>query len=224
MIIAAALGSAPNLAVAEPLRLRLHALATQYNFQLEGAELIGNERLVVKNFNNLDDQIGRFLENYNYIVMRNPEGRIKRLTIVGAKSVPAAPVSAVKSVRVERKGAEHYVEAILTGPNGYSVTLTTMVDTGASTIVLPRSMARTLGFRDASLQRVLMQTANGTTDGLLATLRSVRVGDVESKEVLVTFVDDRQLGGKRLLGMSFLGRFRLTIDGGSGTISFADHE
>jgi aspartyl protease family protein len=196
MMIAMIVASPLQLAAAESVRLRLHALATQYDFQLEGAELIGNEPQVVEKPGSLDEQIGRILENYNYIVMRNAKGRIKNLTIVGVKTIPATSTNPANSVETEKIGAEHYVDAVLIGPNRYPITLKAMIDTGASTIVLPHTMVRTLGFQENSLQRVRMQTANGTTDGLLATLRSVRVGGAESKDVSVTFVDDQQLGGE----------------------------
>ena len=55
---------------------------------------------------------------------------------------------------------------------------------------------------------------------MLASLRSVRVGDAEARDVAVTFVEDGQLGGKQLLGMSFLGRFRMTFDGRTGALEF----
>jgi len=42
--------------------------------------------------------------------------------------------------------------------------------------------------------------------------------EAETDGVAVTFVDDHLLGGRQLLGMSFLGRFRMTIDGGSGEL------
>jgi aspartyl protease family protein len=48
--------------------------------------------------------------------------------------------------------------------------------------------------------------------GKLGKLGSVRVGDVVSEGVAVTFLPDDRLGGNKLLGMSFLGRFQVTID------------
>ena len=43
-------------------------------------------------------------------------------------------------------------------------------------------------------------------------LAAVRVGHAEVKDVPVTFIADKHLGRKALLGMSFLDHFRLTID------------
>ena len=93
-----------------------------------------------------------------------------------------------------------------------------LVDTGASTLVFPQSLASSLGYAADDLQSVRVQTANGKTMGLTAMLQSVRVGEAESERVAVTFVDYNLLGGKRLLGMSSLGRFRMTIDGNNGVL------
>ena len=87
-----------------------------------------------------------------------------------------------------------------------------MVDTGASTLVLPQSLAASLGYAANQLEFVHVQTANGNTTGLAAMMQSVRVGEAKTARVAVTFVDDQ------LLGMSFLSRFRMTIDGSNGTL------
>ena len=158
------------------------------------------------------------LVNYNFIISRDERNKIAKLTIVGLRVTPAVRPSPTEYIKTERHQSEHYVEAVLTGPNGRVVPLKFMVDTGASTLVLPRSLAETLGFVSDDLQSVRVQTANGKTMGSTAMLQSVRVGEAESASVAVTFVDDHLLGGKRLLGMSFLGRFRMTIDGSSGVI------
>ena len=113
---------------------------------------------------------------------------------------------------------EHYVDAELAGPNGRLLPLRVMVDTGASTLVLPRSLVEKLGFAQKHGTEVRVQTANGMTAGLLASLDTVRVGEAEAHDVAVTFVEDHLLGGKQLLGMSFLSRFRMTIDGNTGTL------
>jgi predicted aspartyl protease len=61
-----------------------------------------------------------------------------------------------------------------------------------------------------------MQTGNGVTTGRLGQLVSVKVGDDQARRVDVIFVPDADLGGRMLLGMSFLGRFRVTMDAAGG--------
>ena len=46
----------------------------------------------------------------------------------------------------------------------------------------------------------------------LGQLRNVRVGAVSAENVEVSFIEDSKLKGNRLLGMSFLQRFKMTID------------
>ena len=87
-----------------------------------------------------------------------------------------------------------------------------MVDTGATRIVLPESMTRTLGFSDKDLKSGWTQTANGKVRTEQGILRSVQVGRAIVDDVAVNFVADEALGKNALLGMSFLGRFRITID------------
>ncbi len=46
----------------------------------------------------------------------------------------------------------------------------------------------------------------------LGKLNSVQVGHAHVRDVAVGFIEDEKIGEQHLLGMSFLGRFRLTID------------
>lgn len=87
-----------------------------------------------------------------------------------------------------------------------------LVDTGASTVVLPSSMMESLGFQPEALENRVAQTANGKVAAKVGVLSSVIVGAVRADEVRVTFVPDGGLSANNLLGMSFLERFRVTID------------
>ena len=206
----------------DSLRTQIESLASERGFQVRGADLIGEETGADANSKDAAGQISRLLANYNFVVTRDPQGRIAQLTIVGMRVSPAVSSVTSGEIPIERQSAEHYVEAVVQGPNGREVPLSVMVDTGASTLVLPRSLAGSLGYTADQLQAVRVQTANGMTEGQSAILQSVRVGDAETARVAVTFVDDRLLGGKRLLGMSFLGRFRMTIDGGNGLLQLEE--
>ena len=93
-----------------------------------------------------------------------------------------------------------------------------MVDTGASTVVLPKSMIGQLGFAVDELRDGWTQTANGRVRVKTGTLRSVAVGSAMAQDVTVTFLEDKRLNGARLLGMSFLQRFRMTIDDANNRI------
>jgi aspartyl protease family protein len=203
---------------AENLRRQLETLAADRDFRIEGIDLIGDEDSASPGTKIMADRINLLLENYNFVITRDSQDRIAQLTIVGLRVKPAVRPSFPELIKTERHQSEHYVEAVLTGPNGQNLALKFMVDTGASTLVLPQSLATSLGYTAEELQTVHVQTANGKTMGLSAMLQSVRVGEAETDGVAVTFVDDHLLGGRQLLGMSFLGRFRMTIDGGSGEL------
>ena len=87
-----------------------------------------------------------------------------------------------------------------------------MVDTGASTVVLPQSMIGRLGFAVGELRDGWTQTANGRVRAKVGKLQSIAVGTAMAQDVTVTFLEDNRLNGAKLLGMSFLQRFRITID------------
>ena len=204
--------------MADNLRFQLETLAADRDFRIQGVEHLRDENSTNLDGEKLTDQINLLLANYNFVVTRDTQNRIAQLTIVGLRVKPRHRPLPPEYIKTERHHSEHYVEAVLTGPNGRDLPLKFMVDTGASTLVLPQSLANTLGYAPGDLESVRVQTANGKTMGRTATLQSVRVGEAESERVAVTFVDDHLLGGKRLLGMSFLGRFRMTIDGNNGVL------
>jgi aspartyl protease family protein len=85
-----------------------------------------------------------------------------------------------------------------------------MVDTGASVVSLGAADATRLGIDYKSGQPVRMATANGSVMAWRVKLASVRVGDVEVREV------DAVVGDSSmpfvLLGNSFLGRFSMRRD------------
>jgi aspartyl protease family protein len=203
---------------AEDLRRQLENIAAERGFRIAGIELIGDEKSSNYRSKNLVNQINLLLANYNFILIRDAKDQIAQLTIVGLRVTPPERPSFPQYIKTEKFHSEHYVEAVLTGPNGQVLPLKFMVDTGASTLVLPQSLATTLGYAPDELKSVRVQTANGKTEGLTATLQTVRVGEAETEQVAVTFVEDHLLGGKKLLGMSFLGRFRMTFDGSNGLL------
>lgn len=73
-------------------------------------------------------------------------------------------------------------------------------------------MIQELGFNPGNLQEGISQTASGTTPVKVGFLRTVKLGSAAAKDVQVGFIEDRKLQGAKLLGMSFLQRYRMTID------------
>jgi len=71
--------------------------------------------------------------------------------------------------------------------------------------------AAKLGFRLSELKQGWSDTANGKVAFRLATLASMDVQEARVEDVSISFIDDEKLVGP-LLGMSFLGKFSLTLD------------
>jgi len=92
--------------------------------------------------------------------------------------------------------------------NGRSVTF--MLDTGATTVALSAADATRLGIDYQKGTPVRVNTANGVTPGYRLRLASVRVGDVEVRDV--DAIVSQQPMPFVLLGNSFIGRFSMRRD------------
>ena len=189
----------------------LEALAAQAGFVVEGLDRIGPEP--ARNADGTTaERLRTLLQDYNYLVIQSRPGAIEKVLVTSRKAPEARGSADRAHVGTIRIGTQHQVEAILTGPNAVAQTVSLIVDTGASTLVLPTSMIREMGFRPEDLRDGSSQTASGTVPVKTGTLGSVRVGAVAASDVPVSFIADRKLQGAMLLGMSFLQRFRVTID------------
>ena len=208
-------------AAAANLRDQLRDLAQLQGFEIRGLELVtsGPARVAP---GDLRIQIKRMLADYNFVVFENGAGDIRKVTILarGGEDTVYPDQSVIHTVTVpgehiipaRRRGAHQLVEAVLVGPGQATQSVSLMVDTGASTVVLPQSMIAQLGFVVDELRDGWTQTANGRVRVKVGTLNSIAVGTATAQEVTVTFLEDKRLNGARLLGMSFLQRFRMTID------------
>jgi aspartyl protease family protein len=205
------LWSLPVFAAAGDLRGELEALAAQGGFSIEGLARLGPEPAGLAEGTPVE-RLKALLQDYNYLVVQSRPGLIERVLITSRKAADGAKSADRAYVETTRLGTHHQVQATLAGPNAVARTVPLLVDTGASTIVLPESMIEELGFAPEALQDGISQTASGTVPVKIGVLRSVRVGAVAAGDVQVAFIADRRLNGALLLGMSFLNRFRMTID------------
>lgn len=87
-----------------------------------------------------------------------------------------------------------------------------VVDTGATLVSLPRSVADRAGVRLDEASVVGVNTANGRARAYKVMLNSVQVGEVRANMVEALVMEDRQLH-VGLLGMSFLNRFNMSREG-----------
>lgn len=129
------------------------------------------------------------------------------------KGRPVRPVPSAEgdviTVPLRRAGGVWWVEVTLND----SRTTWFMIDTGATWCTLSPELADLLDIRPAADARTAnLQTANGRTSGPLVWIPSIRVGDVEARNVpavVLASADLRQVG---ILGNSFLSRYVVTLD------------
>jgi aspartyl protease family protein len=113
-------------------------------------------------------------------------------------------VDGERSVRIRRRPDGHFIAK--TEVNGVSLTM--LIDTGASTVVLKPIDAQRLGIDVDKLKyTVPVQTANGTTYAAHVRLRSLSLGPISLKDVEALVAKPGTLR-ENLLGMSFLSRLR----------------
>jgi aspartyl protease family protein len=109
-----------------------------------------------------------------------------------------------RSVRIRKRSDGHFI--VKTEANGVSLSM--LVDTGASTVVLKPADAQRLGIDVERLRYgVPVQTANGTTYAASVRLRNLAIGNIVLEEVDALVARPGALKDN-LLGMSFLSRLR----------------
>lgn len=95
-----------------------------------------------------------------------------------------------------------------------------IVDTGASSTALSAEVAFDIGLSpDSRYRKVMMSTANGRSEVWIGEVQSIRLGDVEQRNIPVMVLEnfgEDGLGG--LLGLNFLNAFNWHIDQQAGTL------
>lgn len=179
------------------------------------------------------------LESFDHVIIQTPTGGVERVIILGEK-VPYTPPPEVASgeneegaegdqppaegeivLDTQRKGASHTLSLMLEGDGGKRVPQVLLLDTGAEFVVLPASLVEQLGIDPKGLRKQQIQTANGSVEAQVGSLAAVWLGETRISGVNTAFIDDDKLGGNALLGMSVLGRFRVTIDDDNNQVVLA---
>lgn len=199
------------------LRAQLAQLSARNDFAIEGLDRLVDAPAGLPS-GDLRQQIETLLAGHNHMLMMRSGGTVARVVVLGPKAAPGPRPDRV-TFRTTRDGGHHVASAVLAGAGRTRINVAMLIDTGATTIVLPTSMIERLGYHPDDLADAVMQTANGRVMGKNGVLASVTIGNVTARDVAVSFVDDERLGGKMLLGMSFLGRFRMTIDDARNSVT-----
>jgi len=130
-----------------------------------------------------------------------------------ARSKPGQPgAGETYYIRVSRAGTSMMVNVRLNN----SVTAPFLIDTGASDVLVPATVAKRLGLElsDARTQRY--STANGVIEQPVVMLRSVALGDAVVENVPASVSDSMGVG---LLGLSFFNHFNYSIDAANGVVT-----
>ena len=140
------------------------------------------------------------------------KGELKNLKGETVKSSPTALANKkpkIHVIKAKQGHGDHYiVEVVLNG----SVKANLIVDTGATMVVLSEQIGRKLGIhRNSDLPTIGMSTAGGKVEAPLFILDSLKLGSAEVFNVETT--TNPHMGDMDgLLGMAFLGEFKVEMD------------
>ncbi|MGB5279386.1 MAG: TIGR02281 family clan AA aspartic protease [Gammaproteobacteria bacterium] len=116
-----------------------------------------------------------------------------------------------KEIVLQRNAYGHYVSSGTI--NDHEVVF--LLDTGASDIAVPESLANDIGL--TKNQRIVVSTANGNTRAFRTRLASVAIGDIKLYDLSAIILTNMP-GKEILLGMNFLKHFEITQKGKTLTI------
>ena len=116
-----------------------------------------------------------------------------------------------KEIVLQRNAYGHYV----TSGTINDVEVVFLLDTGATDIAVPESLANDIGL--IKKQRIVVKTANGNARAYRTRIASVGIGDIKLYDLNATILTNMP-GKEILLGMNFLKHFEITQKGKSLTI------
>jgi clan AA aspartic protease (TIGR02281 family) len=102
-----------------------------------------------------------------------------------------------------------------------TVTGTFVVDTGATYTSISRDMAKEMGLDLTNCDHIVITTANGRIEVPKVLIKRLKVKGLEAQNVEATVIDiHRGASFNGLLGLSFIKKFKLTIDANAGQLIF----
>ncbi len=200
---------------ADDLFTQIRSLQDQMNVPIIGLERIQNEAKI-NTRGNPEQQIEQLLASFNHVVSRNKKGKIERIVIINKKQKQEDQRIVLPT---SLQGNHLTVSVSLSGDGQLWQTLDMLIDTGADLVVLPESMIAQLGLSDSPFRQEKIQTANGLVNAKIGKLKELRIASETVENIDVAFIADALLGQNRLLGMSALGHYQVTIDDKSQSIT-----
>ena len=116
-----------------------------------------------------------------------------------------------KEIVLQRNAYGHYVTSGTINDNE----VVFLLDTGASDIAVPESLANDIGL--VKKQRIVVKTANGNARAYRTRIASVGIGDIKLYDLNATILTNMP-GKEILLGMNFLKHLEITQKGRTLTI------
>jgi aspartyl protease family protein len=130
-------------------------------------------------------------------------GRRQSLVLGAAPGRVVASMSAPRNIVMSMGPGGHYTAQ--GSINGQATSF--LVDTGATSVAISQVEADKLGLRYVNGKRIVTQTANGAVPAYLIQLASIRIGEVEVRNVAAIVIPGQM--NDVLLGNSFLNRFQM---------------
>ena len=156
-------------------------------------------------------QGGAFEEGKSDVIQRYEAAPV-RPRLSSARRNGSNASSKVYRIRVQKTGSSMRVMVRL---NDF-VVAPFYIDTGASDVSLPESVAKELGLDLAGARTNLYSTANGTVESAVVNLDSVDLGGARVENVPAHVSKSMSVG---LLGLSFFNHFKYRVDPGSGIVT-----
>jgi len=125
--------------------------------------------------------------------------------------MPFSVVSKPKPTQHEISYTSHNGSIFVDGQvNG--IPMRFVVDTGASLVVIPPAIAEQAGIDTTDSRQARLQTANGVVTAPMVTVDQVIADNVAIEQVPAVIKNVSAVPDLGLLGMSFFGRHKMTID------------
>ncbi|MEE9412733.1 MAG: retroviral-like aspartic protease family protein [Methylococcales bacterium] len=193
---------------------KLHALVEQHGLLIVGIDKTMDAEAVISN-EPLPTMIKRLLSDFNYMVVLDDNGDLLKVNIIGQKGAPTEHAGSTV-VDTKQEGGHHKIKVGLTGTNGVRHDVMLLVDTGADVVVLEEAMIEVLQLDRKKMTKQVVKTANGETEALKGKIPMVEIKSQKQKMIDAAFLSKDKLGGQQLLGMSMLGKFKITLDDMNG--------
>lgn len=200
-----------DLALAErsqSLTGQVKSLAEQHHFKVKGLSKL-EEQNGLPVTGELEEQLDQLLIEYNHILIRGDNSKLEKLIIIDKK---LDRDHAGLQVPIFVKNGQFLVNVSIKGNDNQWLDHEMVIDTGANLVVLPESSIDLLNMSVDDMETSQLQTVNGKVVAYMSQLPGIAVGDETAEQVPVAFVKDDLMGTSGLLGMSFLGLFRFSID------------